>query len=167
MNFIDIVLGVLILFGLVRGLFKGFFLEVASLVGFIAGLYGAIRFSYILADYLSEKVQWEEKYVQLTAFAITFLIIVLLITLAGKVLTKIADFAALGLVNKVLGGLFGALKVAVIMGAVLIFFERTNNAFMFVDEETTTSSALYTPVKDLGEFVFDWVLREGSFRKEE
>ncbi|NER14333.1 CvpA family protein [Leptobacterium flavescens] len=160
MNFIDLILGGLILFGLVRGFIKGLFVEVASLVALIAGIYGAIHFSYFVGGYLAEQVDWDEKYINLTAFAITFIIIIIAISFAGKMLTKMADFAALGMVNKLLGGAFGAIKVAVILGAVLVFFDRTNNTIGFIDEETTDESVLYHPVRDLGAFVFSKVLQE-------
>ena len=160
MSFIDIVLGALILFGLVRGFMKGLFVEVASLVALIAGIYGAIHFSYITGDYLSERVSWDEKYINLAAFAITFIVIIIVVSMAGKLLTKIADFAMLGIVNKLAGAAFGGLKVAVIMGAVLIFFDRTNNLITFVDDETIDNSVLYEPVRDIGAFVFSKVLKE-------
>ncbi len=160
MNFIDIILGGLILFGLVRGLMKGLFVEVASLVALIAGIYGAIHFSYFVGNYLSEQVSWNEKYVNLAAFAITFIIIIVAVSLAGKMLTKIADFAALGILNKLLGGVFGGLKIAIILSAILVLFARTNITIEFVQEETLDESALYTPVRGLGDFVFQWVLQE-------
>lgn len=162
MNFFDIVLGGLILFGGIRGLMKGFFVEVASLLALILGIYGAIHFSYYVGDYLVERVEWQEKYINLVSFAITFIVIVLAVGFAGKLLTKIADFAALGILNKLLGATFGALKIAVILGAVLVFFDRTNNTIEFVDKETTNSSILYSPVRELGAFVFSLVLKEDS-----
>ena len=77
----------------------------------IAGVYGAFHFSNFAATFLKERVDWNENTVNIAAFAITFIIIVLVIALAGKALTKIADFAMLGLLNKLLGALFGGLKV--------------------------------------------------------
>src|SRR5210317_2561518 len=120
MNVFDIVLAALILFGIIRGLMKGLFVEVASLVALIAGIYGAIHFSNFTAEFLMDYVDWDKKVVNITAFAITFVIIVLAISLAGKALTKLADFAALGLLNKLLGALFGALKIGLILSVVLI-----------------------------------------------
>ncbi|QHI37687.1 hypothetical protein IMCC3317_30680 [Kordia antarctica] len=161
MNFIDIILGGLILFGFVRGLMKGLFVEVASLVALIAGIYGAIHFSYFAGDFLSEQFEsWDEKYINLTAFAITFVVILVLITIAGKLLTKIADFAALGILNKLLGGAFGGLKIAIIAGAVLVFFDKTNNTMEFVEGEKIEESVLYEPVREVGGFVFAYVLEE-------
>lgn len=161
MNFIDIILGGLILFGFVRGLMKGLFVEVASLVALIAGIYGAIHFSYFAGDFLKDSFEsWDEKYINLTAFAVTFVVILVLITMAGKLLTKIADFASLGILNKILGGAFGGLKVAVMLGAVLVFFDRTNNTMEFVEKEKVDESILYKPVKEIGGFVFAYVLEE-------
>lgn len=161
MNFIDLILGGMIVAGFVRGLMKGLFVEVASLVALIAGMYGAIHFSYYAGDFLKDSFEtWDEKYINLAAFAITFIIILVLITLAGKLLTKIADFAALGILNKLLGGAFGGLKMAVIAGAVLIFFDKTNNTMEFVEKEKIEASILYKPVKEIGGFVFAFVLEE-------
>ncbi|UOB19228.1 CvpA family protein [Abyssalbus ytuae] len=162
MGFIDIILGGLILYGAVRGLMKGLFVEVASLVALIVGVYGAIHFSYFVGDYLSSRVNWEEKYINLAAFAITFVVIIITVSLAGKLLTKIADFASLGILNKILGAVFGGLKFAVILGAVLVFFDKTNNTVEFIKKETIENSALYHPVKSIGAFVFKLVLKEGQ-----
>ena len=45
--------------------------------------------------FLEERVDWDENYISLTAFAITFIAIVIAVSFLGKVLTKMADFAML------------------------------------------------------------------------
>ncbi|TYA60191.1 CvpA family protein [Formosa maritima] len=154
MNVLDIVLAALLLFGLVKGVLKGFFVEIASLVALIAGIYGAIHFSNYAAEILVEQVDWSEQTVNITAFAITFVVIVLVISLAGKALTKLADFAALGLFNKILGGVFGALKIGLILSIVLIIFDKMNKTILFVDEDNIEDSTLYKPVKTLAPMIF-------------
>lgn len=160
MGFLDIVIGLLLIWGLWKGLKNGLFVELASIVALIAGIFGAIHFSYIAGDYLSQNMQWNERYINLASFIITFIVIVLAIHFAGKLLTKIADFAMLGLVNKIAGGLFGALKVAIILGAILVFFERVNSSVGFVKNETMENSVLYEPVKEIGAIVFSMVLKD-------
>lgn len=169
MEFLDIVIGVLLVWGLYKGLKNGLFVEIASLVALIAGIFGAIHFSYITGDYIADRMDWSASYINITAFLITFFAIVLLVHFAGKFLTKIADFAMLGLLNKIAGGIFGALKVAIIVGALLVFFERLTSSFSFVNEETKKESIFYEPVKEIGAFVFDFVLKEKkeSFPSEE
>ncbi|MGB5435527.1 MAG: CvpA family protein [Maribacter sp.] len=159
MGILDIVLGLLLLYGLYKGFKNGLFVEIASIIALIAGLFGAIHFSYIAGDYLSQNMEWNERYMNITAFIITFAIIVLVVHLAAKFLTKIADFAMLGLLNKLAGAIFGALKVAVIIGALLIFFERANSSVNLVHNETLEESVLYEPIKEIGALVFSKVLK--------
>jgi membrane protein required for colicin V production len=160
MSVLDIILTALILFGLVRGLIKGFFVEIASLVALVAGVYGAIHFSNYAATLIDENSQWDEKTVNILAFAATFVIIVLVIALAGKALTKLASFAALGILNKLLGAIFGALKIAVILSVILLVFDSLNRAIPFTDEETIEESILYEPVKSLVPMIFPVILEK-------
>ena len=163
MTVIDIVLGALLLFGLVRGLFKGLFVEVASLLALVLGVYGAIHFSNFAADFLQSRTDWSEKTINITAFAITFVIIVLAISLAGKALTKLADFASLGILNKLLGAVFGALKIGLILSVLLIVFDRMNNTLPFVDEEDIEDSVLYEPIKSIAPILFPSIINpEGT-----
>ena len=160
MGILDIVLGLLLAYGFYRGLRNGLFVEIASLVALIAGLYGAIHLSYITGDYLEQRVEWDERYVNIIAFIITFFAIVLLVHICGKLLTKIIDLTVLGLLNKIAGGIFGAVKVAVILGAILIFFEKANESLNMYEPESAQESVLYEPVKNIGAFVFGAIINK-------
>ena len=167
MNVIDIVLGGLILFGLVRGLMKGLFVEIASIVALVAGIYGAIHFSNFAAEFLESKVDWSEKTIVILAFAITFVIIVLTIAMAGKALTKLADFAALGIINKLAGAVFGALKIGLILSVVLIIFDKMNKTIPFADEEDLEESVLYYKVKALVPIILPSILTSDNDQEDE
>lgn len=160
MGVLDIVLAALLLLGLVRGFMKGLFVEVASLVALIAGVYGAIHFSNYAAEFLQNRFDWNEKTINITAFAITFVIIILVISLAGKALTKIADFAALGILNKLLGGVFGVLKIGLILSILLIVFDKMNKKIPFVDKADLEDSVLYYPVKSLAPTLFPDIISD-------
>jgi membrane protein required for colicin V production len=162
MGILDIIIGLLLIYGLYKGIKNGLFVELASLVALVAGLYGAIHFSNIVGEYLSKNMEWDERYMNTASFLITFILIVIVVNMAGKLLTKIADFAMLGLLNKIAGGIFGVLKVAVILGALMIFFDRTNNQLGFIKQESIDESKLYTPVKEIGALVFSKVLKENK-----
>ena len=159
MNVLDIALGALILFGLVRGLMKGLFVEVASIIALILGIYGAIFFSDFVAEFLESRVKWDEQYINITAFAITFIIIVIAIAMAGKALTKLADFAALGMLNKLLGGLFGALKIGLVLSVALMIFSTMNRTIPFLDEEDKKNSVLYEHVESLAPMIFTSIIK--------
>ena len=159
MNVFDIVIAALLIFGFVRGVMKGLFVEVASLAALIGGVYGAIHFSYFIGDFLKEAVSWDQEYVSLAAFAGTFIIIIVTIALLGKMLTKLADFAALGIINKILGGVFGAIKIGLILSVVFIFFGKMNDTIPFVKKETLEESILYAPVKKIAPTIFPSIIK--------
>ncbi|WP_420552224.1 CvpA family protein [Tenacibaculum aiptasiae] len=167
MNTFDIIITALLLFGFVRGLMKGLFVEVASLVALVAGVYGAIHFSYFIGDWLKNSVTWDEKYISLAAFAGTFVVIIIVIALLGKALTKIADFASLGILNKILGGAFGALKIGLILSVIFIFFGKMNDTIPFVSEENLNESILYKPVKKIAPTIFPSIIKDDEIEEEE
>ncbi|TDQ32958.1 CvpA family protein [Zeaxanthinibacter enoshimensis] len=160
MSFLDIVLGLLLLWGLYKGLRNGLIIEVATLVALIAGLYGAIRFSYITGQYLEEHMSWDQQYMNLIAFIITFILIVLVVNLLARLLTKIVDFALMGWLNKLAGAVFGTLKIAVMLGTLLLFLERANTSIKFYQGTEPSTSVLYAPLRDIGALVFEKVIPE-------
>ncbi len=77
----------------------------------------------------------------------------------GKILTKLADFAALGILNKILGGVFGALKIGLILSVIFIFFGKMNDTIPFVEKETLENSILFEPVKKIAPTIFPSIIK--------
>ncbi len=147
MSQIDIILIIPLLWGAVMGFKKGLVLELASLVGLILGIYGAIKFSDYTAEKLVEFVDITQQWLGLISFLVTFVGIVLGVFLAARVLNKALKLVALGTVNRVLGLVFGTLKFALIISTALYFFENINRKFEFVENDFTHDSLLYEPIK--------------------
>lgn len=166
MNTFDIIITALLLFGFIRGLFKGLFLEIASFIALIAGIYGAMHFSHFIKDLLVPLVSWDKKYIVLISFVITFIVIVMVITLIGKLFTKIADFASLGILNKLLGGIFGALKIGFGLSIILLIFSKLNNKIPFLSAEQQESAVLYVPLKNLAPNIFPDFVKVEEAEKE-
>lgn len=160
MGFIDIVLGALLAFGFYKGLKNGLFVELASLISFIIGIYFAIKFSYIASGFLAKNVHWSPKTIQVIAFILTLLLVVVAIHLLAKAFTGIASFAFLGWANTLAGGLFGAVKTALFVGIVLSLFQKVNINNRIVSKETQENSILFNPCVKTAEFLLpvltDW-----------
>lgn len=159
MNTIDIIIGIILIFGTVNGFLKGLFIEVTTLVGLVLGVYGAIHFSHFLGDFLKDHVSWDESMLQLVSFAGTFLIILIGMVLLGKAMTKIAETIALGFFNKLVGAIFGFLKYALILSIVLIVYDEINASLRFVEKEKVKKSVLYEPVKNFAPAIFPNLVR--------
>lgn len=154
MNTIDIIIGIILIFGTVNGFMKGLFIEVTTLVGLVLGVYGAIHFSHFLGDFLKDSVTWDESLIQVVAFAGTFLIILIALVLLGKAMTKIAETIALGFFNKLVGAIFGFLKYALILSIVLIVYDEINASIRFMEKKKAKESILYEPVKNFAPAIF-------------
>lgn len=153
MGIIDILLGGLLLYAVIKGLWKGLFSELASLLSLIIGIYIAIKFSGYVADLLVNDGD-DSKYIAITAFVITFIIVVVGVILLAKVFTRLADFASLGIINRILGGLFGFLKMVLILGICLNFFTKANSSELFAKKETLDKSIFFNPIITASNTIF-------------
>lgn len=159
MNTLDIILAVLLIFGLVKGYFNGFILEIASLASLILGIYISMYFSHFVSSLISNWVDLDSAVTQIIAFGGTFLAVVIGVNLAGKLFTKLAESISLGVLNKILGAVFGLLKIALIVSIVLIVFDGLNKNNRFVEKAKMEESALYEPVKRFGEYLFPKLIK--------
>ena len=154
MSFLDIILGVILVVGLFKGIKNGLFVELASLISLILGIYIAIKFSFLARVMLSEFVHWNPKTIQIVAFIITFLLVVIGISIMAKVLTSVADFAQLGVINKLGGGFFRLLKTILIVSIFLNLFEKINFNNTFAKKETLDKSIFYRPIQQTAGFIY-------------
>ena len=166
MGFLDIILGVLLAFAFYKGLQNGLFIELASLVSLLAGIYIAVKFSSYMRDILVGFVKWNPNTIQVVAFVLTFIAVVVAVTMLGKLLTGIADFAFLGWLNALGGGFFRVLKTVLIISIVFAVFEKINYNHILAKKETLDNSILYNPIQKTAEFMYP-ALREwyGSLKK--
>jgi membrane protein required for colicin V production len=158
MNYIDVVLAILLVYGLVKGFTKGFVIEITSLLSLLLGVYGAIHFSYFIGDWLKTKVDWEGNIIQVVAFALTFLLILFAISMIGKIVTKLMNVAALGLLNKLAGAAFGLIKFGLIISVLINMFSKLNDTITFIDKETINKSILYKPVETFAPSLFPSIM---------
>ena len=154
MSFIDIIFAGLLSYALYKGLKNGLFVELASLVALIAGIFIALKFSGFVKSILENNVSWNPKYIEITAFALTFIAVVAAIHLSAKLLTKIASFAFLGWLNKLAGAGFSMIKTILALSVVILLFEKMNVNNMIAKKETLDNSIFYNPIKKVSEFVY-------------
>ena len=149
MNYLDLIIAIPLAWGAFNGFRKGLVIEVASLVALIAGIYGAMEFSFLTASWLHENFDWSENVVQMLSFIITFLGIVFVVHLIGRGIQKIVKMVALGTINRIFGALFGATKFLLIIAVLLYIVNAADKRYPFIDKEDKESSMFYKPVSGL------------------
>ena len=165
MNSLDYILLLPLLYGLYRGFTKGLIIELASLLALTLGIYGALHFSSFTFEFLSDYVEIKTVYLQLASYVLTFLIIVMVISITGKALTILIKLVALGFINRMMGAIFGSIKVLLILSVFILFFDRFNKQFGMVKDEVLNASRMYTFLIQAEQF-YPNVLEEFERQKE-
>lgn len=165
MSYFDLLLAVPLLWGAVRGFMKGFIISVSGLLALIVGVYGAILFSDQVGVYLQEEHGFEGPMMPMIAFALVFLAIVVGIYFLGRILEKVVKLAALGLVDKLAGGLFGLAKAALIVSVILLLVEQADHYFEFIPQDEVQASVLYEPISDITQEYFPKIADSQAFQQ--
>lgn len=157
MNYIDLVLGILLILGAISGFSKGLIAEVASLAALILGIWGAIEFSYITSDFLVENFQLTTDYLNIISFVVTFIVIVILVHIVGSTVNKLIDTVMLGWINKLAGLVFGLLKSALILSILLVIFDKIDQDVKILPKEAKMESRMYEPIRSLAPSIFPFI----------
>ena len=154
MGFLDIIVCALLVFAFYKGVVNGLFVELASLVSLVLGIYFAVKFSSFVKELLMGFVKWNPNSIQIVAFVLTFIVVVIGINLLGKFLTGIANFAFLGWLNKLGGGFFRVLKTVLIVSIVFSVFEKINYNNYLAKKDTLDNYIFFNPIQKIAGYVF-------------
>jgi membrane protein required for colicin V production len=157
MNYIDIVLGILLVLAAISGFRKGLVVELASLAALVLGIWGAIEFSYITSEFLVENFDWKWDHLNIASFIITFVVIVILVHIVGSTVNKLVETVMLGFVNKLAGLVFGILKSALILSIVLVVFDKIDEDMEILSKDTKAESRMYEPIRNLAPTIFPFI----------
>lgn len=154
MNYIDAILAVPLLWFTYKGFNKGLIIELATLIALLLGIYVSAHFSDYTADFLRQNLDFHSQYMSIISFSLTFVGVVFLVMIFGKSLEKVINVLLLGFVNKLLGGLFGLIKVAFIISILLFIFTTFSIEDKLIKKELQDESLLYPIVKAIAPAVF-------------
>jgi len=146
MNYIDIILGLLLLVGIIRGLMRGFVFEIAVLGSMFLGCYAAFHFAAYLTPVILKIGKMNPRTVAFVSALAMFILVAVGIFFLARLFEKLVNIAALGIFNKILGAVFGLLKYVFITGIVLYFFNQADSRFHLISADKKAESRLYYPI---------------------
>ncbi len=155
MNTIDIIILIPILYGLIRGLFKGLVGEITSLAAVIIGIFCAKIFAPEVSGWFLEIFTMNQQVARVVSYLVIFFTVAICLHLVGKLIEKILSSISLGGVNKVLGALFGAIKLALIVSILLNGFDMLDDTFSIIKPSQKASSVCYEPVRNMSAVAWD------------
>ena len=164
MNAIDIVIIIPVLWGFWRGFTKGAIMAGTTLAAFFLGVWGGMHLSDWLAGLIKGWTGSESPYIPLVSFALIFVGILFAVYAAGKMVERIAEKTALGIVNKILGGVIGTAKFLIILSVLFFVIDSVEKKVEFVPPKMKEGSLLYKPVAKIAPAIIPG-LKETDFGK--
>ncbi len=149
--YLDIFIGIILIFALVRGLMNGFVKELASTIGFLVGLFVAATCYETLGEYLTVDGSEVNMFTSIVAFLLLWIIVPIIFGLLATLITKALDLTALGIANRIGGGILSMAKYLVLLSCVLNVMVSLN----ILNNERTEGSVMLEPVQFITKFAME------------
>ena len=155
MSHLDIFLGLIIAWGGYNGFSKGLVKELASVLGIVIGIYLAKNFYPFLDLKLKPIFESESGFISILSSLTIFLITIMVFKIIAKFLTKFLKLIALGLLNRIIGAIFGIIKSTLLLCVVIFIFSKINNITAAIENATLNQSFLYTNIEKINSIIID------------
>jgi len=143
LSWIDICLVVIILLGAYGGYRDGFLMTLFSLLAIILGVLGGFKLMGKAMFLLSEKFNIDATVLPYISFFVVFILIVLVVTLIGRLIRSSIDGNFLGQVDQIVGALLGTVKIIFMVSVILWILDSMK---VDIPEHWTENSWLYPKV---------------------
>ncbi len=140
MNILDIVIIAAVLFFLIRGIFRGIIREIGSLAGVVLGIWLGNLYHPQVADFLKSFLP-PGKFLPLIAFALIFLLVLVICNVLGWLFKKLFQKIFLGWVDRILGA-----GLALIKGILLSYLIIVLVTFFVPRDSTLVKESRLAPV---------------------
>ena len=148
---IDIAFLLIIVIACVKGYRTGLIIALFSIIGFIAGIAAALKFSTVVAEKLGGNFNNLGKWLPFISFLLVFLVVIVIVNLGAKLIQKSVELVLLGWLNRI-GGIVLYLLLYSILFSIFLFFMVQ---LKILSETTISSSKLYPVVQPVGPFVIN------------
>ena len=155
MNFVDILLLLPLAYGLIRGLMKGLVQELASVLAILLGIYLAYLYSENVSEWLGQYWETSKTNLNITSYIGVFVVISLSIFALAFLVTKMLKLMALGMINRILGALFGLMKSLILL-CLFLFFTQSWFKELKRKSPELSQSVVYEKLLDLSVIIGDF-----------
>ncbi len=133
---------------------------ISSLAALVLGIFGAIKLRPVVAGLLDSLFSISPEYMNVIAFAVAFVSIVIVVHLVAYMAEKLVKAVALNLVNRLLGMAFGLLVTAFVLSMILWPINEVNEQKQIIKPERIEGSLLYKPLSEFAPAIFPYLKKE-------
>jgi membrane protein required for colicin V production len=148
---IDIIFLILVVLAIIKGLSRGFIVAVFSFFAIIIGVAAAMKFSYLVSNWLQHSFNLNGTWLPVLSFLIVLIGVILLVRWMANAIQAMIDVVLLGWLNK-LGGVVLYLCIYLFVYSILLFYLTKMG---FIQNETIAASHTYTLIEPFGPKAID------------
>ena len=147
LNVIDVILLICFTPAFIGGIRRGFVRQIAALAALILGIWAGFHFSEFIVGTLKGWLDTSSTIIDIIAFTIVFILVILGVTLIGRLVEGVVKIILLGWLNRLLGVIFAILKYALIFSVIINILSAMDSIFDFIPNDLTEQSKFYASVK--------------------
>jgi len=153
MSYLDLFFGLAIAWGAYSGFSKGLIKELASILGVIIGVFLAKNYYPYLDIKLKPIFESEAGFISILSAILIFLLTIMVFKIIAKFLTKFLKIIALGLLNRIIGSVFGIFKTVLLLCVLVFIFSNINNVTGLIKAEKLSQSFFYSKVEKINSLI--------------
>lgn len=162
MNWFDLVVVIIAGLALVKGFFSGFIMQAATLAGIILGAIFAGKLAAFIAPEMISLIDGSPHIIGPLSYIIAFVIILVILFFAGKLIESFADALQLSALNRLAGALFSCAKWIILFSIALNLLAEFDQDKKIIQEDIRKESYTYPLVSEVAKTVipylrFDWI----------
>ena len=155
MSYLDLFFGMAIAWGAYSGFSKGLIKELASILGVIIGVFLAKNYYPYLDIKLKLIFESEAGFISILSAILIFLLTIMVFKIIAKFLTKFLKIIALGLLNRIIGSVFGIFKTVLLLCILVFIFSNINNVTGIIKAEKLSQSFFYSKIEKINSFIIE------------
>ncbi len=155
MSYLDLFFGLTIAWGAYSGFSKGLIKELASILGVIIGVFLAKNYYPYLDIKLKPIFESEAGFISILSAILIFLLTIMVFKIIAKFLTKFLKIIALGLLNRIIGSVFGIFKTVLLLCILVFIFSNINNVTGIIKAEKLSQSFFYSKIEKINSFIIE------------
>lgn len=140
---LDVVIILPLLFGMIRGLMRGLIAELNAVLAVLLGVIGARMWGSGFSGWLQNAFGWNSTICTIISYVLIFFAIAIIINLIGHALQKLMKAIKMGWVNRLVGGICGAVKWAIILLVIVFIIGQMDQLFNIMPNDLKQQSKLY------------------------
>jgi len=158
MNWLDLVIIIFVLIGIVHGLATGIVKQIITLVSLVAAILLSGAVANLLRQWIQPHINGGNPDVLNVVFYVSaFIIIITLFAILAKFVDKIINYTPIGFINKVLGAIFGVFMWTLCLSILLNFISIFDGESKLIPEAIKENSISYDNVRMLFPSLFPFI----------